>query len=744
MRFGSAKSTLTVLSVGFALAAPATSAEAAACGAQAHSRGEWPTYGHDLTNSRTQPAERSIDAGKVGSLAPAWVYKAPGAINTTPIVAGGCMFVGSSDGTVTARDAKDGSEIWKRELPVQQPAYGGGLVGSPAVTRSSVLVAINEQGSPYLASLDRSTGKVRWRTTIDKQGTSEGNPGGDTGGSLGGTGTGGLAGSGTNASVVVYKGLAFIGFFGSAAPGRGERGGFTLIDAASGKLVKRTYTIPDESFHEGYAGAGIWSTPAIDTKAGFAYVGTSNPHSPQNEHERADSLVKVDLRRNSKTFGEIVGAYKGRPDTYVPGAADQPVCDTAPDVYYVPPFSASCVQLDMDFGASPSLFTDAGGKQRLGDLQKSGDYHVLDPAKMSLVWRQTIGVPCFACNAASPAAANGTVFTAAGPPGQLFALDGATGAIKGAGPLTGPSTYNAVSTANGLVYVVDSAGFLNVFDAKNGMLLLEKRNLQGDTGTPMTAAATSSGVAIARGTVFVAATRHVIALREGPATVDPDLEARLKAPRLASDQGPSRRFRIGLSQAPKSHPIAHFEVEVRREGRKSARYRRISSRAKAGRLRFKGAFGASYRFRARGVGADGRVSPWRYRRTIVPYDHARRPRISRFDRGWRRVRMRSAFGGGLSRSSRAGAAMRMKIRGAVIFLVGRTSRGGGRARVTVDGRSRTISFYSARPRNRRVVAVLRPGPGRHRVRLVNLGRGRNGTQVSIDAVAARRGAKKPR
>jgi hypothetical protein len=333
------------------------------------------------------------------------------------------------------------------------------------------------------------------------------------------------------------------------------------------------------------------------------------------------------------------------------------------------------------------------------------------------------------------------VFTAVGPPGQLFALDGQTGAVKGAGVVTGPSTYNAVSTANGLVYVVDSAGFLNIFDAKNGMLLLAKRNLQGDTGTPMTSAATSSGVAIARGTVFVAATRHVIALRDGAALVDPGLEARLRAPRLASDQSRSRRFSIRLSRAPGSDPITHFEVDVRRNGRKS-RYRRVDSRAKAGRLRFTGAYGASYTFRARGVGADGRVSPWVHRRTIVPYDQARRPRISRFDRRWRRVRMRSAYGGALSRSSRAGAAMRMRIRGAVIYLVGRKSRIGGRARVTVDGRSRTITFYAARRCNRRVVAILRPGPGTHRVRIVNLGRGRNGTQVSIDAVAARRGAKK--
>ena len=79
--------------------------------------------------------------------------------------------------------------------------------------------------------------------------------------------------------------------------------------------------------------------------------------------------------------------------------------------------------------------------------------------------------------------------------------------------------------------------------------------------------------------------------------------------------------------------------------------------------------------------------------------------------------------------------MRMTIRGGPIYIVGRKSRAGGRARMTIAGRSRTIDFYSARARSRRVVAILRPGPGRHRVKV---------TQVSIDAVAARRGAEKRR
>ncbi|MEX2196135.1 MAG: PQQ-binding-like beta-propeller repeat protein [Thermoleophilaceae bacterium] len=475
-----------------AAAAPAYGQAPPACSETDHPGGEWPSYGHDLSNTRSQPEMEAVGAAEVGSLGAAWVHEAPGAINNTPIVTGGCIFVASSDGTVSALDADDGSGIWSTELDPGQAAFGGGLVGSPAVTADSVLVAINREGSPYVASLDRATGEERWRTVVDEQPQ-----------------------SGINASVVVHDGLAFVGFFGSPAPGtEPERGGYVLIEAATGAIAAKGHAIDDESFEQGYAGAGSWSTPAIDPEAGFAYVGTSNPHNPQLEHPRANSLIKVDLNRDSADFGEIVASYKGRPDTYLPGLADQPACDTAPDVHYVPPFSLTCLQIDLDFGASPTLFTDAAGKQRLGGLQKSGDYHVVDPADMSEVWRQTVGIPCLGCNAASPAAADGTVFTAAGPPGQFFALDGASGSVKGVGHLTGPTTYNAVSASNGLVYVVDSAGFLNVFDASNGVQLV-KRPLTSDTGTPMSTASSASGVAIARDTVFVAASGYVIALRPG-------------------------------------------------------------------------------------------------------------------------------------------------------------------------------------------------------------------------------------
>lgn len=479
-----------------AAAAPAA-ARAAACDEPPPASGEWPSYGHDLSNSRTQPHGTAIGRANVAALRPAWIHSAEEAINNTPIVTGGCVFVASSDAVVTARDADDGSEVWTTRLPLDTPAFGGGLVGSPAVTADSVLAAVNERGRPYLAALDRATGALRWTTVIDDQPR-----------------------SGINASVVVHDGLAFVGFFGAAGPESRERGGFALVDAATGEIVRKTFTIDDESFERGYYGAGIWSTAAIDTAAGFAYAGTSNPHSAQREHARANSLVKVDLRRASPTFGRIVAHYKGRRESYVeppPPAPDadlaaNPACEAKPDVYYAGQFSATCVQLDVDFGASPNLFRDAGGELRLGGLQKAGVYHAVDPGDMSPAWERVVGVPCFACNAASPAASGGHAYVAAGPPGQLFALDGRDGAPRWAGHLTGALTYNPVSVANGLVYTVDSGGFLDVFDAATG-LQVAKRRLEADTGERMSAASTSSGVAIAHDTVFVAAARHVIALR---------------------------------------------------------------------------------------------------------------------------------------------------------------------------------------------------------------------------------------
>jgi polyvinyl alcohol dehydrogenase (cytochrome) len=463
------------------------------CGPVNVAGGEWRTYGHDLANSRHQDREKQIGPATVGQLTVAWKYQAEGAVfNNTPIVADGCLYLAAADGTVSAHDADTGERRWSTTLATDPPGFGGGVVATPAVDDARVYVIVNQEGSPYLQALDRTTGAPVWKLVLDGQ-----------------------AQAMSNSSPVLFDGMVFAGFSGDAGPGESERGGYVIADAATGGVNAKHYVIDDARFGEGYAGAGVWSTPAIDVESGYAYVGTSNPHSPELEHERANSVLKIDVDLDRPdTFGRIVDHYKGKPDTYVPGLSEQPVCDAAPDVYYVDRFSATCLAIDLDFGASPTLFT-AGGTLLVGDLQKAGVFHAVDPATMDRVWETVVGVPCLACNAASPASVDGAVYTAAGPPGQLFRLDGATGAPRWAGSLTGPTTYNPVTVANHVVYSVDSGGFLNGFVAESGLHLL-KRNLALDTGESMATASSSSGVAVARNTLYVAAGAWVLAYRLGP------------------------------------------------------------------------------------------------------------------------------------------------------------------------------------------------------------------------------------
>jgi outer membrane protein assembly factor BamB len=71
--------------------------------------------------------------------------------------------------------------------------------------------------------------------------------------------------------------------------------------------------------------------------------------------------------------------------------------------------------------------------------------------------------------------------------------------------------YGSVTDANGVVYTVDTSGFLDAFDAATGVPLVH-RPLSADSGQAI-AGITSAGVAVARHTVFVEAGSGVVAYR---------------------------------------------------------------------------------------------------------------------------------------------------------------------------------------------------------------------------------------
>lgn len=482
---------LTCLSV-VAAGAPAVAGSPAsqpACSARTTPGGDWPAYGHDPLNSRTQDAEHAISAANVGQLAASWTFDTSAAtkgidqsvFNGTPAEANGCLFAASTGGFVYALNAADGTVAWQRRFAVPTPGLGGVFVGGPVVADGRVLVFVDRDSGPYLAALDEHTGDVLWTSAPVYT-----YPGGYT-----------------NATPQVFGGVIFAGFSPPEGDPKGV-GGFALLDAKSGQVLTVTPTIPADDVKKGYAGGGIWSTPAFDPTSRYAYIGAGNPFSKTMEHQNVNAILKVDLDPHRRTFGQIVGSYKGNVDQYsetLQALSQTPACAGTAD-QTLPLDDPACGQLDLDFGAAPNLFRDSAGHLLVGDLQKSGVYHVADATTMKPAWTQVVGLSCQACNAASTAVDAGGIYLEGTPGGVLWSLSH-DGAPQWAGPVGDGAHYQAISTANGVVYTLDNAGTLGAWDAATGIPAL-RRPLSLDTANA-DVAATSAGITIAAHTVFVSA-----------------------------------------------------------------------------------------------------------------------------------------------------------------------------------------------------------------------------------------------
>ena len=487
-----------------------------ACAGKSASGGEWTQLSNDLAGTRNQSEEFHLGALQVATLEPAWTFDAnrgsvhEGAFATSsevtgyPVIADGCVFVGSSTGHqkagwVFALNADTGEIVWRTRL-------SHGVYSTLAVEDGRVYAFVSRIGGsfkgetsgpgpwgPYVVALDQRTGDILWQRTVDVQ-----------------------IGSDAVSSPVVWNDMVWVGISGTAAEGdAGERlgfqGSYAILDARTGELLRKTWVIPQEQWTDGYAGAAIWSTIAIDEATGFGYVGTGNPFNYDAEHERTNAVLKVDLRRTladgetaNPTFGDIVDSYKGNVEQYSPEVVEdtRDACEESEELA-VFVAGLECGNLDLDFGTQPNIFTDGNGRRLVGAGQKSGVYHVIDPVTMEKVWTATVGVP---------SAVGGIVGTPAidewgihGPHtlgGYLWSIDRDGGLPRWVAPLgDGVHWGNPVTVANGIVYTVDLKGFLSAYDAGTGTPILNRPLALGsDTWTEPTA--TWGGVSVARNTVY--------------------------------------------------------------------------------------------------------------------------------------------------------------------------------------------------------------------------------------------------
>ncbi len=193
---------------------------------------------------------------------------------------------------------------------------------------------------------------------------------------------------------------------------------------------------------------------------------------------------------------------------------------------------------------------------------------------------------------------------------------------------------------------------------------------------------------------------------------------RVRAPAVASSSAAAPTIPVSWRVTGAPAP-ASFAVQVRQTSFGSHPWRTLRASTTRRSLTFRGRLGQSYQFRVSATSTAGLTSAFGTAATVVPSGVG--VRGGRYHGGWSVARIRAAWEGRAIVSSQPGSTFALSYRGGTVTLIGRRWSGGGVARVTLDGRARTVRLHSARNRVRVVLyrAALRSGRHRLGVRVVS-------------------------
>ena len=203
--------------------------------------------------------------------------------------------------------------------------------------------------------------------------------------------------------------------------------------------------------------------------------------------------------------------------------------------------------------------------------------------------------------------------------------------------------------------------------------------------------------------------------------------AQVLAPRFASERSRSRTFVVAWqgSDGTAGSGVSGYRFEGR--DLRSRTFKTLVGRSAAVSRSFRGKAGHSYEFRVAAFDRANNRGGFDRQLVTVPFDDT----ALRFSRGWKRARSGQAWGRKLVRAKRKGASARMGFSGRRAALIGRKLRGGGRMRVTIDGRSKVLRLRGKGKQRSLLYLSAAKRSSRHRLRLEALG----GGPVEIDAIA---------
>jgi polyvinyl alcohol dehydrogenase (cytochrome) len=390
-------------------------------------RDAWPSFNHDLENSRANSAEKTLNPETVRGLVPRWRIDGLSAVTSTPAVVDGVIYFGDWSGVFHAVRAADGTEVWSRKL-------GSAIRPSPLVDGDRVYTP---ESDGKLHALRRDTGEIVWSAVLDTQPFVA-----------------------IDSSPILAEGTIVIGVSsyetGIKLPDYTFRGSIVGLDAASGAEQWRVYTTQNDA--TAGAGCSVWSSAAVDEARKLVFIGTGQTYE-QPASPRGDSVIAIHY-----DTGEVAWVHQF----------------TKNDVFTIP---AGGPGPDADVGASPNLFS-IGTRDVVGAGDKGGLYHVLDRDSGETVWeaRVTRGSPLggiMVTAAVSDGAiyvnsnkwvAFGFVTTGKHSPldtSTTMALDARDGSVLWETPMPAPM-FGAMTVANGVVYQGTIEGTVHALSAKDG------------------------------------------------------------------------------------------------------------------------------------------------------------------------------------------------------------------------------------------------------------------------------------
>ena len=331
-------------------------------------------WGINRGNTRFIDADLAqLTKGDVKNLKLKWGFAFPGMTRarSQASLAGGAVFIGSQDGTVYSLDAKTGCVRWtfRASAEVRTGITIGDWPGDTRTEQAPLIYFADLIARTY--AVNAITGELVWVEKVDDHPTAT------------------VTAQPVLYNDTIYQPVSSLEEAAAVDPAYeccSFRGSIVALDARSGQLKWKRYTITEEPKEVGTtskgtkilapSGAAIWNTPAIDEERQLLYIGTGDNYSSPAQ-ATSDSLIALTIDSGDvKWIRQVTqgDAWNVACLPFIPEHANCPE-EEGPDV---------------DFAASP-MHIIFDNREILIGAQKSGDVYGIDPSSTEIVWHQKVG-----------------------------------------------------------------------------------------------------------------------------------------------------------------------------------------------------------------------------------------------------------------------------------------------------------------------------------------------------------------